>query len=149
YKTYTWNDRNHDLLWQPGEESQLVDLAGGSTNTLIDPNWKDAVTTEVAGWVEREVAADFGVRSGIIFRRNNNPTVYLNPNRPLSAFSVPVTICVPDESGRVSNPNSCPTLTVYNLNPAYLNVDIVNETTHDPYIDAEHFTTWEITGTKR
>src|SRR5262249_44057980 len=91
-KRYRWTDANGDLLWQPGEEGQLLAQSGGITNELIDPNWKNEVTSEFLVVLERELMANFGLRTGVVWRSNTNPRVTLNPNRPFAAYNVPVTV---------------------------------------------------------
>jgi outer membrane receptor protein involved in Fe transport len=73
FRRYAWNDLNNDKIYQPGEEGRLTSSAGGVATQVIDPNLKDSYTTEFAGWIEREVIADFGVRNRRCLARRAQP----------------------------------------------------------------------------
>ena len=148
-RRYVWSDLNGDRVWQPGEEGRILEQTGGITNQPVDPNWKDDVTSEVVTWVERELAQNFAMRTGFVWRGNKFPQVSLNPNRPISAYNVPITVNDPGPDGVLATGDDGSPFTAYNLDPAYLNVPLVNMTTHNPYVDGDDHYTWEISGTKR
>lgn len=148
-RRYTWNDLNGDRLWQPGEETRLVEELGGITNNRIDPNWKKNRTQDLSTWVERELFPNFGVRSGLIWRGDNQEAVTLNPNRPFSAYNIPITVPDPGPDGRAGTADDGPSFTGYNLDPAALAAPLINMRTHNPYIHGSDHYTWEIAGTKR
>ena len=148
-RRYVWSDLNGDRLWQPGEEGRLVSETGGITNQRIDPNWKNDVTSEFVTWLERELFPNFGVRTGFVWRGDNNQQVQTNPNRPFEAYSVPVAVADPGPDGVTGNADDGPVFTAWNLDPAYLNVPLVNMTTHNPYVDGDDHYTWEISAVKR
>ena len=86
-------------------------LSGGITNEKIDPNWKDDFTTEFVTFLERELMPNFGMRTGFVWRGDSYKQVTLNPNRPFSAYSVPVTVAGPARRASsslilVGSPNS-------------------------------------------
>ena len=85
-----------------------------------------------------------------MWRGDTNKEVSLNPNRPLSAYNVPVTIADPGPDGRVGTTDDGPSFTGYNLDAAALAAPIVNLTTHNPNLEQgdDHYT-WEISGNKR
>ncbi len=149
-KTYTWVDRNSDRVWQPGEETALVAQSGGSTTDRIDPEWKNNITTEVASFLERELMANFGMRTGFVWRGDSHKQTTLNPNRPLSAYNVPITVPDPGPDGVAGNADDGPSFTGYNLDPAALALPIINMTTDNPFLSQgdDHYT-WEIAATKR
>ncbi|MGE3520073.1 MAG: carboxypeptidase regulatory-like domain-containing protein [Vicinamibacterales bacterium] len=148
FKRYVWSDANGDLLWQPGEEGRLTAQQGGVASQRLAPDLKNSYTNELATWIERELSAGFGVRSGFVWRGERNLSTRFNANQPFSAFNVPVQITDPGPDGVVGNADDGGQLTAYNLDPAYLGLPVVN--VYDNVDGAKNdFYTWELTGTKR
>ena len=135
-------------MYQPGEEGRLTSSAGGVATQVIDPNLKDSYTNEIAAWVEREVIADFGVRTGLVYRTERNLAVAYNQNRPFDAYTVPVTIQDPGPDGRVGNADDGSAYTGYNLSAAALALPIVNTYGNVDGARSDYYT-FELTGTKR
>jgi hypothetical protein len=150
-RTYAWTDPSRDNMWQAGEEGRLLSSAGGAQTQFIDPNWKNNVTREWATWVERELAPNFGVRSGIVWRTDKYKQVTYDPRRPLSAYNVPRQVRDPGPDGVLNNADDGALLTVYDLDPAVLGATtpVINVTTNNPFTDGDSHTTWEISGVKR
>jgi hypothetical protein len=123
-RRYTWNDPNHDGVWQPGEEGVLETQSGGVGSTQLDPNLQDQRTREVATFVERELFANFGVHAGFVWRRIDQLYQSDNLNRPVSAFNVPVTIHDPGPDGTLGAAG--PAIQAFNLNPANTSLPVVN-----------------------
>jgi len=146
-RRYVWNDLNGDLLYQPGEEGRLNSSGGGVTSVLLDENLKDTYTNEVAFWLEREVMANFGVRTGGVWRGERQLAMQFNANRPYSAFNVPVTVRDPGPDGVLNNTDDGPSIAAFNLAPEYVSLPVVNTYANVPG-DADYYT-WEITATKR
>ena len=148
-RTYLWtNDANGNGRWDSGEEGPLSSVAGGSASTSLDAGIANTYVHQTTAYVEREVAPDVGVRTGVVFNARRQPYGTINVNRPLSAYSVPVTILDPGPDGRVGSADDGLALTVHNLAPQYLGVPPVNLTTNLPDSNSEYYT-WEITATKR
>jgi hypothetical protein len=86
--TYTWNDVNGDRRWQPGEEGNRTgaSLAG---NILLDPDIKSPSTHEAAVWLERQVTDTMGVRTGFVYKTEDDLIQTYTPFRSLDAFTVP------------------------------------------------------------
>ena len=148
FRRYVWSDLNGDKVYQKGEEGRLTSSAGGVATQVIDPNLKDTYTTEYAGWIEREVIPDFGVRSGVVYRKESNLAVAYNANRPLSAYTVPVNIQDPGPDGVVGNADDGRSYSTFNLSAAALALPIVNAYSNVEGAESD-YTTFEITGTKR
>ena len=148
FRRYVWNDLNGDTRYQAGEEGRLTSSAGGVATQVIDPNLKDSYTNEIAGWLEREVIRDFGVRTGVVYRTERNLAVAYNQNRPFSAYTVPVTIQDPGPDGVVGNKDDGSAYTGYNLNAAALALPIVNTYSNVDGAQSDYYT-FELTGTKR
>ncbi|MGC4082610.1 MAG: TonB-dependent receptor [Vicinamibacterales bacterium] len=148
FRRYVWNDLNGDKIYQKGEEGRLNSSAGGVATQVIDPNLEDSYTTEFAGWVEREIIPDFGVRTGIVYRKESNLAVASNANRPFDAYNVPVTIKDPGPDGVAGTADDGASYNTFNLSAAALALPIVN--TYSNVAGAvSDYTTFEITGTKR
>lgn len=148
YRRYVWTDTNGDLLWQPGEEGRLNSAQGGVANQRLGDDLKDTYTNELAMWLEREVTAGFGLRTGIVWRGERQLSTRFNQNQPFDAFNVPVPVVDPGPDGVRGNGDDGGTFTLYNLDPAYLSLPVVN--VYDNVDGAANdFYTWEVTGTKR
>jgi hypothetical protein len=86
--TYTWNDVNGDRRWQPGEEGTQTarNLEGGIS---VDPDIKAPYTHEAAFWLERQLTDTMGVRTGFVYKTEDDLIATMQPDRPSSAFTVP------------------------------------------------------------
>ena len=148
-QTYLWTaDANGNGRWDPGEEGRLTSAVGGSAATRLDPAIGNTYVDQTTAFIEREVARDFGVRTGVVLNARRQPIATFNVSRPLSAFSVPVTVTDPGPDGRPGSADDGPPLTAYDLAPQFLGVAPVNLTTNLPDGNSD-YSTWEITATKR
>jgi outer membrane receptor protein involved in Fe transport len=149
FRRYVWTDTNGDKLYQAGEEgARPTSSAGGVASQVIDPNLKNSYTNELAAWLEREVLPNFGVRTGLVYRNEQNLSVASNANRPIDAYSVPVPTRDPGPDGLVGNGDDGGLYTLYNLNAAALALPIVNTYGNVPGARSDYYT-FELTGTKR
>ena len=149
YKEYNWIDRNNDGVFQVGEQDgNPTNSAGGITNEIVDPSIRMGAMTEGAGFLERELMPNFGVRTGVVFRHLERPRARFNSFRPLNAYNVPVTIQDPGPDGRAGTADDGQSFTGFNLDPAALARGILNQTTSLNDISS-NYTTWELTATKR
>jgi len=127
YRRYLWTtDTNQNGLWDPGEEGRLILQRGGVGSAILDPNLKDQYTREAAGWVEHELIPNFGIRSGVVWRRIANLSQLDNANRPISAFNVPVSIPDPGPDGRVGTADDGPAIAGFNLDAAHVALPTLN-----------------------
>ena len=148
-QSYVWTtDANANGRWDPGEEGRLIAVSGGSPSTRLDPSIENTYVHQASAYIERELAPDFGVRTGMVLNAKRQPHGTINVSRPLSAYSVPVAAVDPGPDGRLGSADDGGTVTAYNLTAAALNVSPVNLTTSLPDSDSEYYT-WEITATKR
>jgi hypothetical protein len=122
YADYTWNDLNGDRVFQSGEEVGSPNpnfRFTGVASTTIDPDLKNSYTDEASMFVEREVMRDLGLRVGYVWKKDNDGWQVTTPNRPMSAFNVPVTVVDPGPDGNVATTGDNGTLSLFNLdNPA-------------------------------
>ena len=147
-RRHAWTDLNNDRVWQPGEEGRLIAALGGGATTTIAPGLENTHTEEVAAWLERELASDFGVRGGFVWRTERQLYQLVNANQPFSGFSVPVTVPDPGPDGLVGDGDDGPAIHAWNLASQYLGLPVRNVLANVP--DARtNFYTWEITATKR
>jgi hypothetical protein len=88
--TYQWNDRNGDRRWQPGEEGALLD-ASLEGAVQVDPNIKSPYTHEASVWLERQLNETLGLRSGFVYKTEDDLIDTYQPGRGLDAYTVPFT----------------------------------------------------------
>ena len=73
----------------------MIAVSGGSTSTRLDPGIENTYVHQASAYIEREVAPDFGVRTGVVLNAKRQPYGTINVSRPLSAYSVPVAVVDP------------------------------------------------------
>jgi hypothetical protein len=93
---YTWNDANHDLKFQPGEQTGAPVITSGITTT-IDPNFKRPYTDEFTLGVDRQLMSDLRLNITYTNRREKNLQVSTNPANPYA--TVPTTAIDPGPDG--------------------------------------------------
>ncbi len=148
WRRHTWTDPNGNGRYDPGEEQALLATRGGVATESLDPNLKDAYTRELAAWFEHELFANFGARTGIVWRGERNHFARQNINQPFDGFTVPVIIRDPGPDGVLNSADDGPPVQGLDLAPQYRGLTPVNMQRNIPNSDSS-FTTWEITATKR
>jgi outer membrane receptor protein involved in Fe transport len=149
-KQYRWtNDANHNGVWDPGEEGALLGVTGGSTSTALDPNLQNTFTRQVTTYVEREVAPNFGVRSGVVWNGRRQVRATIRADRPFAGYGAPVTVQDPGPDGRVGTADDGSSFTAYNLSSQYVGLAAVNLTANLPDSANSDYYTWELTATRR
>jgi hypothetical protein len=148
-QTYLWtNDANSNGQWDRGEEGRLSSVSGGRASTALDPGIANTYVDQTMAYIERELAPNFGVRTGVVMNARRQPYGTINVSRPLGAYSVPVGIVDPGPDGRPGSADDGGVLTAYDLAPQFLGLAPSNLTTNLPDSHSEYYT-WEITATKR
>jgi hypothetical protein len=84
--TYTWVDTNRDRRWQPGEETTRT-AASLEGAIRLDPDIKAAYTHEAAAWFERQLSEMVGVRTGFVYKTEDDLINTYIPGRGLDAYS--------------------------------------------------------------
>jgi outer membrane receptor protein involved in Fe transport len=149
YRQYRWTtDSNRNGVWDPGEEGALLGVSGGSTSTALDPSLQNTYTRQATAYLEREVAANFGVRTGFVWNGRRQIRGTVNANRPFAGYTVPIAVRDPGPDGRAGTGDDGATFTAYNLAPELVSLPPVNITTNLPNANSDYYT-WEITGTRR
>jgi hypothetical protein len=83
--TYAWNDANHDLRFQPGEQTGTPTQSGGLT-TSFDPNFRRPYTNEVTAGIDREVLPSLKVSAVYTYRGERYPQAYINGASPFNSW---------------------------------------------------------------
>jgi hypothetical protein len=147
YRQYNWADVNGNRLYDPGEEGTLVARRGGAASAVLDPNLKQTMTTEFAGWIEHELIPGLALQGGYVYRGIDNFRVLVNQFRPMEAFNVPITIRDPGPDGRLNTADDGPGIPGFNLDPANLALGARNISTNLP--GSAEYHTLEFIATKR
>ncbi len=148
WERYPWLDRNGSGVWEDGEQGELADRRGGLTMESLDQGLELPILREAAAWVERELGANIGMRTGLVWRGERQHYMRQNVTRPFDAFTVPVSISDPGPDGRGGTADDGPAIRGYNLRPEFLGLLPVNIVRNVPDADSHHWT-WEITATRR
>lgn len=148
YRTYAWNDPNRNGVYDIGEESTLQSISGGTLSAILDPDLANSYQHQASVFLEREVAADFGIRTGFVWKGPRAPRGTDNPNRPLSAYTTATTVRDPGVDGIAGNADDGGTFTAYGLSPESLAAPIVSVSRNFDDVNNNYYT-WEITATKR
>ena len=91
--TYTWNDRNGDRRWQPGEESAAPTSASLEGSVGVDPNITAPYSHDAGVFFERQLGETMGLRTGFVYKTEDDLIATYQPGRSVlnGAFSVPFT----------------------------------------------------------
>ncbi len=87
-RQYAWNDANHDLRFQNGEQTGTPIQAGGLT-TSFDPDFERPYTNEFTAGVDRELMPNVKFSGVFTWRDEKMPQSNLNTAAPLDTW-VPV-----------------------------------------------------------
>jgi hypothetical protein len=148
WRRHPWTDPDNSGIWEPGEERDSDDSRGGVSLESLDPGLKLPILREIAGWIERELFANTGVRTGVVWRGERQHYTRQNVNRPFDAFTVPVSIKDPGPDGRADTADDGPAIRGYDLKPESPGPALVNIVRNVPDADS-HYWTWDITATRR
>jgi hypothetical protein len=131
--TYNWNDLNHDLHFQPGEQVESSAVVTAGTTTTIAPNFVRPFTNEYTADIDRDLGKALKLSINYTYRQEKMPQATYNP---ANVFSSTPTNAVDPTSGI-----------------AYQYYDRISPTnltvvTNDP-TSVQTYNGVEITGTKR
>jgi hypothetical protein len=147
FRRYAWADRNGNGSWDEGEQGNLLQTQGGVASAVVDPDLENTYTREVSAWFERELAANFGVRTGLVMRQIRNQRANVDANRPFSAFDVPATFPDPGPDGRAGTSDDGAPISGFNLNPSRLGLPSLTTVANVPG-NGDYYT-WEVSGNRR
>jgi hypothetical protein len=151
YYEYTWsptvaqlNGRSGDTAtnaYLPGDNlGSLQASAGGKATTSFASNLKLANTYQASAYLEQQLGG-FTLRTGFVYNNLIDIAGAVNINRPLSAFTQPVQLHVPNPDGTQSST----TITAWSI-PTGPPLPVVNVYENLP--ENSHYYNWEFTGVK-
>ena len=108
--TYTWNDLNHDKIFEPGELGALVSDTRPVVPGTIDPNLKMPYTDSFNVGVERDLGRGFGLTVNGIFKRERDLWSQYDLSKPFDTAYTPVPVV---------NPLNGQTMTIYSIIPSF------------------------------
>jgi hypothetical protein len=148
WRRYGWSDSNGSGVWEPGEEGRLVGRRGGAAIEAIDHGLELSVLREVAAWIECELPANVGLRTGIVWQSERQHYLRQNVNQPFDAFTVPVAISDPGPDGHVGTADDGPAIRGYELSPELAGVAPEHIVRNVPNADSRNWT-WDLTASRR
>lgn len=145
---YEWTDPDHSGVWERGEEGRSLSRRGGVAVESMDQALELPLLTEAAAWFERELSAGIGLRTGVVWRREDQQYARQNANQPFDAFTVPVAVTDPGPDGVAGTADDGPTLVAYDLRSDLVGLERVNVVRNVPLSSSEYWT-WEVGATRR
>jgi len=145
---HAWTDDNGSGAWERGEEGPRRSQRGGAAIESLDPALQLPVLNEVAGWLEREMPAGVGVRTGIVWRGGDRHFARQNARQPFGAFTLPVSLRDPGPDGVAGSADDGVIVTAYDLSPHIETFSTANVVRNVAASDTEYWT-WEILATRR
>ncbi len=148
FRRYAWADANRNGQWDEGEQGDLLATQGGVASTVVDPDLENTYTRELSTWFERELAANFGVRTGFVMRQIRNQRANRDANRPFSAFNVPATFPDPGPDGRSGTSDDGAPISGFNLDSALTGRPTLTTVANQPDAKGDYYT-WEVSANRR
>jgi hypothetical protein len=148
WRRYTWSDPDGSSVWEPGEQGRLVGSRGGVASESLDDGLQLPVLREVGAWIERELRANVGVRTGVVWRGEREHYTRQNANWPFGAFTIPVSIADPGPDGRADTADDGSAIQGYDLTPELVGLAPVNMVRNVSDADSDYWT-WDVTATRR
>ena len=146
---YAWNDLDGNGVWNAGEQGERPRARrGGAAIESLDPDLQLPVMNEVGAWIERQLAADVGMRTGVLWRREHQHFMRQNANQPFDAFTTPVGLRDPGPDGDPDTPDDGPPVAGFDLGPQFADLPPVNIVRNVPGSTSEYWT-WEVAATRR
>lgn len=152
---YRWRDLDRNGNYTPGEVDLNVNgpdflAISGGRNSIVNPDLKQPMTTEVTVSLERELRPNLGFRTAYIYRHLQDffSTGGQNVLRPREVYNIPLSRRDPGPDGVLGNSDDGGRVTIYDYDAAYRGADFVGEqVVNSPEVDTYH--TIELALTKR
>jgi hypothetical protein len=158
FSLYTWTPTDPRLdsrgfpIYEPGQEGRLVSVSGarpdGQSATRIDPSLENGFSRQALVYLERELAANFGLRTGFVWNGWRQIYGQVFANWPLEGFNVPVTIADPGADGRVGTGDDGSAIRAFNLDASSLALPPDQVIRNFANQDSDYYT-WELTANRR
>ncbi len=114
----------------------------------LDPALQLAFLREAGAWIEHELPASVGLRSGLVWRGERRPFMRQNATWPFDAFTVPFPVIDPGPDGRRGTADDGAAIELHQLGSGLADLPAVHVVRNVP--DAgSHYWTWEVTATRR
>lgn len=142
FKQYGWQDTNGNLYWDSGEEQEhdLRAQGGGARSESLDRHASLGFVREATARIEREIAPNTGLETGLIWREDRSRPFRQDATQPFDAFTRTVTVTDPGVNGVPG-----PRIVLYDLpakrDPSYVVSNAPN--------DRNEYFTWEINARRR
>jgi carboxypeptidase family protein/TonB-dependent receptor-like protein len=155
---YTWTPVNPVYVdgfpvFDQSQIGRLVSVTGarpdGKPATSVDPNLKNTYQHQATAYVEREVAPNFGVRTGFVWNGRRQGRATFNLNQPFEAFTVPITVSDPGRDGVAGTADDGGSFQAFNLDPGYLSLTPDQSLRNLSDVWNSNYYTWEVTANKR
>jgi hypothetical protein len=156
-RLYAWTPASPRIVngfpvYDPGQEGALLSVSGaradGRPATRVDPNLKNEYSRQALAFIEHELAADWGVRTGFVWNGLRQGRATVNANQPFDGFNVPIAIADPGPDGRLGTSDDAGSIDAWNLNPAYIGLPPDQFYTNVPHANSDHYT-WEAQTSRR
>ena len=155
---YAWTPANPVYVnglpvFDPSQTGRLISVTGarpdGRAATAVDSNINNTYQQQTTTYLEREVAANLGVRTGFVWNGRRQGRTTINVNQPFAAFNQAVNVRDPGRDGLLGTADDGGTYRAFDLDPAYLSLapDQVLKNLDSTW-NSDHYT-WEISATKR
>jgi hypothetical protein len=157
YSLYSWTPANPTYVnglpvFDPSQLGRLISISGAQANglptTTLAPNLQNTYMAQALTYVEREVAANFAVRSGFVWDGRRQGYGKVNINQPFAGFNVPMTVTDPGPDGKLGTADDGGIIQAFNLATQYLGLPAVYQIQNLPQLSGD-FYTWEVTATRR
>jgi len=146
---YAWTDGNGSGVWEPGEQGPSQPRRrGGVAIESLDPAIDLPVVDEVGTWIERELPAGIGLRSGVVWRHERSQFTRQNANQPFEAFTIPVTIRDPGPDGEPGTTDDGGTFIAYDIGTGLIGLQPANVLRNVPGSSSAYWT-WEVDANRR
>ena len=145
---FPWSDANRNLAWDPGEENRAVEVDSRGGLEKIDSALELSSQREAGGWIERELPGRVRLKSGLLWRSENNHYLRQNIHTPFEAFSRPALLDDPGPDGQEGTSDDGPAIEAYELAPEFLAPGQEFRVQNVPGADSR-FLTWDLTMERR
>ncbi len=147
-----YNAEGLPIFEGPQQLGRVISRTGARADFLpavsYDPDLENDFSHSASVYFEREIAENFGVRTGFVWNGVRNPRTTVNINQPFEAFNQPITVANPGPDGLPGTADDGAAITAYNLDPAYLSLPVV-QMVQNGYVTNSDYYTWEITANRR
>jgi hypothetical protein len=148
WRRYGWSDFNGSGVWDPGEQGPLLGSRGGASLESLDRSLELPVMREVVASIERELPANVGLRTSVVWRGERQHYMRQDVNRPFDAFTMPVTIRDPGADGTLGSSDDGSLIQAYDLAPELAGRSPLNIVRNVPDADSTYWSL-DVVATRR